>query len=277
MKYRLIALDLDGTLLNSKKELSPANDAVLRRAQADGAEIVIATGRFFTALPEWLRTLPYVRYFLTVNGAKLYDRASERVLYQAEIPWRQALEIMDYFGTLPVVYDCYQDDTAWMSAAMLAQAEAYAYDDFYRAMMRLRQPVDDLKAFLRRRQRDVQKTMCLFRPEDMPLREQLLRSMAGQFPDTAVTSSIPNNIELTHKHATKGAALTALAELLGIPKAETLAFGDDLNDVSMLEAAGVGVAMGNAWDAVKKAADAVTETCDRDGVAVYLSSVAAEE
>lgn len=271
MSYpRLIALDLDGTLLNSKKELSPANDAALRKAHAEGAEIVLATGRFYGALPELLRTLPYVRYYLTVNGAKLCDRQTGRVLYQAEIPWAQAVAIMEYFETLPVIYDCYLGDAAYMSAALLAQADAYAHNDFYSQMMRLRHPVPELRAYLRERKTDVQKTMCLFRPEDMALRETLLRSLPGKFPGTVVTSSIPNNIEFNHENATKGAALCALADHLGISQEETLAFGDDYNDISMLQAAGVGVAMKNAFDAVKKAADAVTESCDRDGVAKFL-------
>lgn len=265
---RLIALDLDGTLLNSKKELSPANDAALRQAHDRGAEIVIATGRFFTALPEFLRTLPYVRYYLTVNGAKLYDRQDDHVLYQAEIPWRQAIEIMEYFDTLPVIYDCYLGDAAYMSASMLAQADDYACSDFYRKMMQLRQPVPSLKNYLAERRQDVQKTMCLFR--DMELREQLLRSLPGRFPGTVVTSSIPNNIEFNHLRATKGAALLALAELLGIAREAIIAFGDDFNDITMLQAAGAGVAMGNAFAEVKQAADAVTADCDHDGVAEYL-------
>lgn len=271
MQPRLIALDLDGTLLNSKKELTPVNDAALRRAHENGAEIVLATGRFFTALPESLRTLPYVRYLITVNGAKIYDRAADHTLYQAEIPWRQAVEILAFFDTLPVIYDCYQNDAAWMTASMRDAADRYAHDAFYLSMMRLRHPVPELKAFLAEKRQDVQKTMCLFRPENMGLRAELLRTMQGQFPGTVVTSSIPNNIELNHERATKGAALTALAGLLGVDRADTLAFGDDLNDVSMLRAAGVGVAMGNALSEVQKAADAVTADCDHDGVASYLN------
>ena len=76
-----------------------------------------------------------------------------------------------------------------------------------------------------------------------------------------------HNIEINSREATKGVALSKLADYLEIPIGETMAFGDDLNDISMLEKAGVGVAMGNAYDEVKKAADYITDDCDRNGVA----------
>ncbi len=267
---RLIALDLDGTLLNSKKELTARNDAALRRAHELGAEIVVATGRFFEALPEHLRTLPYVRYFLSVNGAEVYDRETNSVLYRAEIPWQQAIEIMDYFDTLPVIYDCYMDDKAWMSAPMREVAVQYAWNEFYVGMMQMRRPVPDLKEFLRQTQMGVQKTMCLFLPEKMELRRELLQKLPGKFPNTVVTTSIPNNIEFNHKDATKAAGMLALAKQLGIAREETMAFGDDFNDISMLQAAGVGVAMANAFEEIQKAADVVTTDCDHDGVAAML-------
>ena len=97
-----------------------------------------------------------------------------------------------------------------------------------------------------------------------------MAQLAQRCPDLAVTSSIPRNVELNSARAQKGLALQGLADLLGIPMAETMAFGDDLNDLSMLRAAGLGVAMGNASAEVKAAADYVTASCDENGVALAL-------
>ncbi|MBQ3760312.1 MAG: HAD hydrolase family protein, partial [Synergistaceae bacterium] len=102
---------------------------------------------------------------------------------------------------------------------------------------------------------------------DKALRENLLKSLPHVFPKLLFTSSVPNNIEINDTKANKGGGLKFLAEYLGIPMSETLAFGDGLNDITMIEAAGIGVAMENAVDEVKAAADYVTLDCNNDGVA----------
>ena len=106
-----------------------------------------------------------------------------------------------------------------------------------------------------------------FFTRDMELRTRLLTEIPQVFPGILATSSSPQNIELNQDAANKGDALLALADRLGVPREKTLAFGDGLNDISMIRAAGVGIAMDNAEDVVKEAADWVTASCDEDGVA----------
>lgn len=266
---KLIALDLDGTLLTSDKRLSPENEAALRRAAEAGVEIVPATGRFYGAIPDCVRKLPYLRYAITINGAQVWDVRGERALYAAEIPWPRAVELMEYLDRLPVIYDCYMDNWGWMSQSHQARAADFApHRHSLEMLQKLRTPVPELKAFLAERRHDVQKVMMFF--QDPELRLRSLEDLARRFPDLAVTSSIPRNLELNSRLAQKGLALEALARRLGIPMAETMAFGDDLNDLSMLRAAGVGVAMGNASAEVKAAADYVTASCDENGVALAL-------
>ena len=129
----------------------------------------------------------------------------------------------------------------------------------------LRTPVPELKAYLAERAQDVQKIQIFFR--DMALRAELLKTLPARFPDLVVTSSIVNNIEFNSRKGTKGIALTRLASFLGISWEDTVAFGDDRNDISMLECAGIGVAMGNACEEVQEAADFITDDCGRSGVA----------
>jgi hydroxymethylpyrimidine pyrophosphatase-like HAD family hydrolase len=101
----------------------------------------------------------------------------------------------------------------------------------------------------------------------MELRSQVLKMLPAEFPDLVITTSIVNNIEINSREATKGVALKKLADYLKIPLESTMAFGDDTNDTTMLKAAGIGVAMGNAYDEVKQSADFVTKDCDDNGVA----------
>ena len=101
----------------------------------------------------------------------------------------------------------------------------------------------------------------------------LLSELAEKYPQFAVTSSLPNNIEVNSRLADKGRALLVLAERLGIRREETMAFGDGINDLTMIGAAGTGVAMGNACPEVKKAADLTAPDCDHDGVARVIETI----
>ena len=145
--YRLIALDLDGTLLDSGKGLSAENAAALRKAADGGAQIVPTTGRFFDGMPQVIRELPYLRYAITINGAQVLDVHTGTVLYRAELPLPRALEILEYLDTLPVIYDCYCGSWGWMTRAMQEAAPQFISDVHSLKMVQeLRTPVDELKA-----------------------------------------------------------------------------------------------------------------------------------
>ena len=263
---KLIALDLDGTLLDADKRLPAENAAALERAAGEDVEIVPATGRFYRGMPQIVKDLPYVHYVISINGAEVYDVTRQQTLCASEIPWERAVAVMERFDTLDVLYDCYQNGWGWMTQAFYDRAELYAANVHSLDMIKnLRTPVPELKAVLRERATGVQKIQIFFR--DMDLRAELLKTLPAEFPDLVVTSSIVNNIEFNSREATKGVALKKLAAALGITVADTMAFGDDRNDISMLEAAGIGVAMGNAEDVVKQAADFVTSDCGQSGVA----------
>ena len=266
---RLIALDMDGTLLTSDKRLSARNKKALDRASAAGMQIVPTTGRVFTGLPPEIRALPYVRYAITCNGASVYDIAADTIICRAEIPVPQALEVMQWLENWPVIYDCYMDDRGWMTRAMWDQAETYAPNPYYVAMVRtLRQPVPELKAFLRARGGSVQKIQAF--ALDEAIQARLIREVSRRFPDLSISTSVSRNVEINHADANKGTALLALAQALGLDRAQTMAFGDGINDLSMIEAAGVGVAMANAAPEVIQAADRVTSDNDSDGVAEVI-------
>ena len=266
---RLIALDLDGTLLDTEKRLPAENVAALARAHRAGAWIIPATGRYFAAMPREVRELPFLRYAITINGARVSDATDREVLYTADLPLAQALEIMAWLDGLPVIYDCYMDSQGWMTKALMDRAAEFAPDRFVLRMLRdYRIPVPELKVFVSERGHDVQKIQ--FFTNDMDLRAEVLRTCAERFPGTVASSASPNNVEINAAGATKGAALLGLCRALDIDPGETLAFGDGLNDISMLRSAGRGVAMGNAWEPVKAAADEIAPSCDDCGVAAVI-------
>ena len=269
MKYKLAAFDLDGTLLDDAKRLPEQNLRALERAAEKGIELVPATGRILGGIPDFLRDLPSIRYCICINGASVIDARENRVLYAADIPAGRAVELAELMDGIPAIYDCYQDGWGWMSRAMYEKIDEYVYGAAAAKMTRdTRTPVDDLKALLRERGRPVQKMQMHFK--DPAARLHWLEVLPGMLPDIAVTSSIRSNIELNAADANKGQALRALCAALGISPEETVAFGDGTNDISMLRAAGVGVAMANAAPEVIVAADTVTGDNNSAGVAQTL-------
>ena len=263
---RLITLDLDGTLLNSKKELSPENAAALQWAADQGIEIVPTTGRFYGGMPEVIRNLPYLHYAITINGAQVYDVRNDVGIAKAEIPVERAVELMAWLDQFPVIYDCFMDNWGWMTRSLQEKADEFAPNEHYAKMLKeLRTPVDELKAFLTERGHDIQKSQ--FFAKDMDLRARLMEEIPQRFPGLIVSSAVVNNVEINDRNAHKGNAIRQLAQHLGLEMRQVLAFGDGSNDITMLQEAGIGVCMENGLDSVKAVADYITDSCDKDGVA----------
>ena len=269
---RLIAFDLDETLLNAEKILTARNRTALERAADKGILIVPTTGRLLKGIPAEIRDFPFLRYAVTINGAAVFDVTTGENLYSAEIPLDDAIEIMSYLDQFPIIYDCYQDNTGWMTRTMWEQAEVFAPNAYYvRSIRTNRAPVPDLKEFLKERGNSVQKIQLF--ALDPVLRTTLLQEIPRRFANLAVSSSVTRNVEINHKDANKGAALLALASHLGLDRSQVMAFGDGLNDVSMIRAAGIGVAMQNAVEEVKAAADLITGSCEDSGVAQTIEKI----
>ena len=274
-QFKIVALDLDGTLLDSHKQLSAVNRDALARAAENGALIVPTTGRFFGMMPEAVRSLPFVRYAITVNGAQVYDRETDSAIVREEIPREMALAVMRLLDGFDVIYDCYRSNWGWMSEAFKAKAADYATDEHYLKMVRdFRKPVPELKAHLEdtAAEGNVQKIMLFARldgPKDVT--RKITEAVNARFPEIKVTSTTWNNLELNIASAHKGVALKRFAEHLGLTLENCMALGDGRNDLTMIEAAGVGVAMSNAHPDVLAAADYVSLSNDENGVAAALA------
>lgn len=267
MDIRLIAADLDGTLLDEKKNVSKRNLDALHRAAQKGILFVPATGRIWTALPQPILDLPFLKYAITVNGAGVADCVEDRILYKAEIPNERAIQLCEYMRQVGTHYDCYMDGRGYMDQYYYDRIDEFCRENFRDLVRRTRKPVPDLVEFLKT-QGDVQKVQMFF--NDMELREHIMKDLPEKFPDMAVTTSVVNNIEVNAADGNKGNALCILCTHLGIDMSQVAAFGDGINDITMLEAAGVSVAMGNAGEEVKQAARYVTLTNEEDGVADFL-------
>ena len=270
MAPKLILADLDGTLLDEEKHLTPRSRAALERSAAAGAQVVIATGRFFGGVPDFLKELPFLRYFILMNGAKVYDRQTDSVLYRSEIPLETAQAVYRLLEPLGCTVDCYQNDRGIMPRKFLDRLDYYIPDPIVRMIIGPnRAPVDDLPAAMAQGGETVQKMQSFF--PDLAVRPQAAQLLSQQFPQLIQSISLPTNLELNAPGATKGDALEALCRHLGLDLLESAAFGDGTNDLTMIQKAGVGVAMANADPETKAAADLVTGDNQQDGVAQMLN------
>ncbi len=269
MDIRLIAFDLDGTFLDDDKHIPPANLRAMERAAEKGVLLVPATGRIYAGLPEPLRTLPFLRWYITANGSYVYDAKEDRAVARAEVAVDRALEFYETADEMGVLYDCYQDNWGYMTAWMREEALRTIPNPHVRELVRtLRSPVPELKAFLRERGAGVQKLQLYILDRERRLRA--LEELPKRFADLRFSTSMPFNIEVNAQNATKGHALRALCDALGLDIRQTMAFGDDTNDLDLLRMAGLGVAMENANPAVKAAADLTTSTNNAAGFAAAV-------
>ena len=210
-----------------------------------------------------------MRWYITANGSYVYDAKEDRAVARAEVSAERAVEFYSHADTLGVLYDCYQDNWGYMTAWMLEEAARIIPDPHVRRLIAdLRSPVPELKEYLLKKGTGVQKLQLYF--TDPAQRLAALEELPRRFDDLSFSTSMPFNIEINAREATKGRALLSLCRHLGLDPKQTLALGDGTNDLDLLQLAGVGVAMENAEPAVKAAADVVTADNNAGGFAAAV-------
>lgn len=266
-KIKLIALDLDGTLLTSEKRVSGRTLEVLKECERRGIEIVPTTGRAKQAAPDFVLELPGVHYGIFVNGASIWDLKKQEELFAGCIDWKTAQETARMLRRYPILFDLYLDGKGVCERSFLDRLEAFGVPEVYCRLIReSRIAVDDLSRYLEQTKAQVQKMNLIFPEGNLQVRH-LVRAELEKQSGLLVTSSLPWNLELNAAGVTKGSAVLRLAGHLKLPIGETMACGDGENDLSMLQTAGFGVAMENGASFLKEHADWITLSNDCDGVA----------
>lgn len=265
-RYKLAALDMDGTLLNSAHEASPYTCEVLRRAAEAGKLIALSTGRCYSELKGPLQKLPGVAYLIAESGGWIYDVIRQKQLRRLILDdgavgrLFDAAKGLDYLPQVFVNNQCYipDADDAWFERChILAFADAFRVASLF---------PEDVEVLCRTSRGQVGKVNFYFSGEGEKAR--FLKGIEGL--DVSVTDSLGVGFEISPPGATKDLGLRALCEAIGLPIEQTLAVGDGGNDLDIMAAAGFSVAMGNAIAPVRALADAVTDDNDHDGCAHAL-------
>lgn len=265
-KIRLLAFDLDGTMLQRGNVLSPAAEKALEKADRAGILTVPATGRLRDFLPPCLIRLPFIRYAITSNGAAVYDLHTGEKLSSCLIPTETACQVLEILEEYPIYVEFYVDGQAITRVGEPEIAvEKYGLPEekklFLQKNYRL---VPSLQGYLKENGLCPEKINLPYLTGDIR-REiiQKLEDMGG----LCLTSSVQDNLEINSEDCSKGHGLAGLCRALGIEREETAAMGDNGNDFEMLRFAGFPIAMENGTEEVKKIASAIAPPFDEDGAA----------
>lgn len=257
MTYKLLALDLDDTLLNNEFTISPRNRQAILEATRRGIIVTLATGRMFRSALTYARELELDVPLITYHGALVKKAYSGEEIYHRPVPLKEAREITGYLEERGCHLNLYVNDSLYVR-------EDNELTRYYVEIANVEfTSVGDLTVFLKE---EPTKMTVINRDEEK------LRSLWDTFKDRypeiiSIALSRPYFLEITHAQATKGQALKSLASSLGIEREEIMAVGDSYNDIDMIELAGMGVAVDNARREVKEAADFITSSHQEDGVA----------
>ena len=269
MEIRLIALDMDGTLLDSRKKLSQANRQALCACIEKDIMIVPSTGRTVDGIPEEVKSIPGIRYAVTTNGAVIEDMQQKKKLDSRLMSWEQALSLLQMVDSCHVMYDPYIDGRGISEPRFFDHMEEYGLPSEIQALVRRTRDIhENIIEFVKISKKPVEKINLFFPNSQEKAR---VRRLLEQRDDVLITPSMPFNLEINALGATKGEGLLRLGKHLGISREEMMAVGDGENDVSMLQAAGIGVAMKNSKTELFDFADYITDSNDEDGVAKAIA------
>ncbi|KAF1296910.1 HAD family hydrolase [Enterococcus sp. JM4C] len=273
MTIKAIVLDIDGTLLTSEKKIAQSTKDALINAQKKGVTVILASGRPTSGmfnLAKELQMDTYEGYLVSYNGAMALDCLTNQPIFSQPIPDDLAKAILEHlkqFELIPMINDdtyMYVNDV-YQNKITLPEGPFNIIEYESRGGQFKLCEISDLATFL-----DFPLYKILIAGEADYLQKNY-QAIEEPFLDTATAAfSAPFYFEFTMKGIDKAKALSEVAKKLSITAAEVIAFGDGQNDRSIIEYAGIGVAMGNAVEEIKELADAVTLSNDDDGIAVAL-------
>lgn len=266
MNYKLLAIDMDGTVLNAQKKISPRTKAAIDDLIKRGVYVVVSTGRGLAEISDYREDFKAMNYGILISGGLIYDFLRDKPIKLHAVDEKTILQLID-FGLeenamihLHTVHDSIarEDDIQNMAAFDMA---------IYQSMFeRVCRRCDDFKNYVREHPGEVVKVNLYHR--DKISRDKNFERISKL--NLSISYAEACNLEMSPANITKASGLRELCDFLKIDLAETVAIGDADNDREILQAAGLAVAMGNASDEIKKLADFVTLDNDNDGVAAAI-------
>ncbi len=272
MDIRCIALDLDRTTLTRDGKLSSGNRAALEYALGKGIEVIVASGRAFSTLPEEIRTFPGIRYAVTSNGAAVCRIPDGQVLMRRTLPPEAAEKILALSDEPGVTYEAFVDGIAYADREYMASPESYgASPEAMAYLFATRRCREDIRAFLLNHAKELDSVdVICWETERM---DRLRRRFEMQLPEVYITSSSPQRLEFSQQETGKHTGVAWVLHQLKLSPTQLASFGDADNDAELLRMSGCGIAVANATPLCQYVADALTLSHEEDGVAYGIYNI----
>lgn len=256
MKYELIALDMDGTILSSDMEISKGTIKAIKECYEKGIKVVLASGRYYDSIKAFANCLNIIGEQITLNGSVIKDAATGKTLHEFPIPQN------DYDLEVKKLEKC-----SWTMLVFTADKYYKTQDnEETREIERLTGPCAEMISSFRQIINPIKILLIINNEEEIDRAKELLEDDKYSLIRTGY-----NNVELVRRDVSKGKSLEIIAEKYNIERKNILAIGDSENDIEMIKYAGMGIAMGNAYEHVKEISDEITSSNDEEGVskAIY--------
>lgn len=265
MNYKLVVLDMDGTLLNSRKEVSKENQNALKMVQEKGILVAIATGRIFTSARFYAKILGIKAPIIACNGALVRDDSTNEVLDINPINKEAVLKVIHSFRKHNVYFHIYDEEKIYVEKLGFSSAIYDAWNEDQSEENKIHiEKLEDAYDYFKNKDINILKMMAV--DDDNSKIESIRKDLEG-IADISLDKSWHNNLEVMSKGVSKGKGIDMLRKIYKVRPDEIIAFGDNFNDLSMKDYVGTFVAMGNAEEYVKNKADYVTTSNDDSGVA----------
>jgi Cof subfamily protein (haloacid dehalogenase superfamily) len=265
MKYRLLVVDVDGTLVNGSGVISAKDERALAKAAASGVKIALSTGRVIKACQKIIERLELNGHHMFFDGALVSDPSKREEIYSKPLEETVVRQAVEFARAEDIYLELYSEEH------FFAEREHWS-DEVHRRFFGVEPNIVDLSGIWQR-ERIIKAELVVHNPEERIKAEIFQKEFGGRLRFSIARSPGYPGIDFINiiaPEVSKGKALVALASFLGMKMGEVIAIGDGLNDISLLEVAGLAVAMGNAPAEVRKVADYITLDVDHGGVAAAI-------
>ena len=288
MRYKLVAIDLDGTLLDSHGEVSEENKQAIKKLKDQGAEIVITSGRMSSSIKEIAEEIGAKKYFISGNGSMIYDIEQNKIIYNNTLSKEKVLKIIKICEKNSI-YCSINTESSIITNNLAFNTLVYNYENSKKAENKTTKIniVNDLYEYINTTNSSpiTKITIC----DDNQIIFKRMIKIFKEIPEInvlevshmskKVIKSGTENIdikyyytEITNENVNKWEAIHFLINNLGIKKEETAAIGDNINDIEMIQNAGLGIIMGDSALSTKKLGNIITKSCDESGVAYAINN-----
>lgn len=270
-EMKLIGVDLDGTLLKDDKTLCAGTAEVIKRAAGKGIYFVPITGRPYSGIPDCLKNIEEIKYYICSNGAQIMDAQSGKSIFSFPLENKQVLNIINRLENTEYMFEVFADGVGYISPDLFAYYQKiYSGTPVGDYIFSSRKVTDNVRALFDGTDKTADEVFVICKS---PAHRERLNQCMSQLKDVQFCFLADRYFEITKYATDKGKALEVLCDYLNIDLKNTIAFGDGENDLQFLKKAGVAVAMQNAHDSLKANADMTAKSNNENGVCEIIKEL----